>query len=350
MSTFEVLARRITVSPHENADALEVAHVDGYRSVVRLGEFADGDMAIYIPEQALLPEGIVAALGLTGRLAGPEANRVKAVRLRGVLSQGLLYRPAGVELREGEDYAERFGITKWVPPVPTNMAGEAEPCTQLEPYTEIENIKRYPDVFASGEIVVATEKAHGTCTICTYDAERDRVYVTSKGMAKKGLGLIDTRDEHGRPTNAYWRVVHDNGLPAKLGAFAAAANATTVTVYGETLGVQDLMYGLARGDLALRVFDVRVDGRFLDPDRVAAATAEMDLERVPELYRGPFSDEAIWKAATGKEAITGRATHIREGVVVRPVVERDHPALGRVIVKAVSDAYLTRKGDATEYE
>lgn len=350
MSTFEVLARRVTVSPHENADALEIAHVDGYRSVVRLGAFTDGDMALYIPEQALLPLNIVDTLGLTGRLAGPDANRVKAVKLRGVLSQGLLYRPEGMELREGEDYAEQLGIAKWVPPVPVNMAGEAEPCVHVERYTEIENIKRYPGIFAPGEIVVATEKAHGTCTICTYDAQSGKVFVTSKGMAKKGLGLLDTRDGQGSPTNAYWRVVHDNDLPAKLAAFAEAAGVSTVTLYGETLGVQDLMYGLSKGQLALRVFDIRVDGRFLDPDRVADAAVSMKLEMVPELYRGTFSDDAIWAAATGKETITGSGSHVREGVVVRPLIERVDSVLGRVILKAVSDAYLTRKGNATEYE
>ncbi|MYG14266.1 MAG: RNA ligase (ATP), partial [Gammaproteobacteria bacterium] len=40
--------------------------------------------------------------------------------------------------------------------------------------------------------------------------------------------------------------------------------------------------------------------------------------------------------------------HMREGVVVRPVAERESPGLGRVILKSVSGDYLTRKG-GTEY-
>ncbi|MGQ5640103.1 MULTISPECIES: hypothetical protein [unclassified Streptomyces] len=55
---------------------------------------------VHIPEQSVLPPGLIEELGLTGRLAGGgrraaggEANRVKSVRLRGELSQGIVCRP-----------------------------------------------------------------------------------------------------------------------------------------------------------------------------------------------------------------------------------------------------------------
>ena len=50
----------------------------------------------------------------------------------------------------------------------------------------------------------------------------------------------------------------------------------------------------------------------------------------------------------GRETISGRGLHIREGVVVRPCAERRHEALGRVQLKSVSERYLLRKG-GTEY-
>ena len=34
------------------------------------------------------------------------------------------------------------------------------------------------------------------------------------------------------------------------------------------------------------------------------------------------------------------SNHIREGVVVKPLVERNDPKLGRVILKYVGDTYL----------
>ncbi|MQY38851.1 hypothetical protein SRB17_68650 [Streptomyces sp. RB17] len=50
------------------------------------------------------------------------------------------------------------------------------------------------------------------------------------------------------------------------------------------------------------------------------------------------------------ETVSGRGPHLREGVVIRTAVERYSTVTGgRAIAKAVSPAYLTRKG-GTEYE
>lgn len=349
MSTFAVQARRITIRPHDNADALELAQVDDYLSVVPKGRYATGDLAVYVPEQSIVPEPIIEALGLTGRLAGPKANRVKAIRLRGVLSQGLLYQPEDVDLAEGQDYAEALGIVKWEPPVPTQLAGAAFSCPEIEPYTEIENLKRFPGAFAEGEPVVATEKLHGTCSIFTWDVARGELLVSSKGLAKKRLCLEDLRDERGRSVNAYWRMAHEFGIADTLSALAERLGASKVTLYGETLGIQDLSYGLQAGHLSLRVFDLRVDGAFLDADDLASQITETGLPAAPLIYSGPFSDSAIWAAASGMESVTGEAAHIREGIVIRPVRERRDERFGRLLVKAVSEEYLTRK-DATEFE
>ena len=70
MSSFECLVYRITVEPHPDADRLEVARVMGYACVVGLGEFETGDLAAYIPEQAIVPDDVLEELGLVGTLAG----------------------------------------------------------------------------------------------------------------------------------------------------------------------------------------------------------------------------------------------------------------------------------------
>jgi len=51
----------------------------------------------------------------------------------------------------------------------------------------------------------------------------------------------------------------------------------------------------------------------------------------------------------GKETVTGRQTHLREGIVIKPVTERRHEEIGRVVLKSVSGKHLTRKG-GTEFE
>lgn len=365
MSSFPVQARRVTISEHPNADAIELAHVDAFVSIVRKGDFQTGDLAVYLPEQALLPESLILELGLyerdedgqplydekglRGKLAGPERNRIKPMRLRGIFSQGILYRP-DFDLEEGQDYAQVLGVTKWVPPVPIHMAGELKPFPGLSSYTDIENIKRYPDFLQAGEEVVAVEKCHGTATVHVF-VKGQGFAVSSKGFAGQGLGLVDAKNERGQSTNVYWRAAHAHDVAAKLERFCIERGAGKVTLYGETFGVQDLKYGLQNGAIGFAAFDLKVDDQYLDYDEFVAVAEALDLPLLPLLYRGPFSDEAVWAAASGREQVTGQEAHIREGVVVRPVKERYDLELGRVILKAVSEDYLLRRNkDATEFE
>ncbi|MEU8842466.1 RNA ligase (ATP) [Streptomyces roseus] len=358
MSTLRVTAEELTVHEHPNADALELAQVGLYRAVVAKGAYRSGEFALYIPEQAVLPADLIAELGLTGRLAGGSADRVKAVRLRGELSQGLVCRPralADVDLAraaaEGVDFAELLGITKWVPPVPTTMNGEVEAAPELLPWVDIENLQRYPHLFEPGEPVVLTEKLHGTACLATYVVDGRRVLVSSKGFGSKGLALRE--DER----NLYWRAVRGHGVPEVAAKLAERLGATRIGVFGEVYGtgVQDLAYGTDARTAATgpgyAVFDVsaEIDGqvRWLDPRELLH---EGELPLVPRLFEGPYDLAAVLELASGRETVSGRSVHLREGVVIRPATERYSPVVGgRAIAKAVSPAYLTRKG-GTEYE
>ncbi|MGW6710132.1 RNA ligase (ATP) [Streptomyces sp. NPDC054956] len=358
MSTLRVTVEELAVHPHPNADALELAQVGLYRAVVAKGAYRTGEFALYIPEQAVLPAGLIEELGLTGRLAGGEANRVKAVRLRGELSQGLVCRPralADVDLvlaaKEGTDFAERLGITKWAPPIPTTMSGDVEAAAELLPWVDIENLQRYPGIFEPGEPVVLTEKLHGTACLLTYIAEDERVLVSSKGFGSKGLALRE--DER----NLYWRAVRGHDVPGAAAGLAERLGATRVGIFAEVYGkgVQDLAYGTdvrtAEAPPGYAVFDVsaEIDGqvRWLDPEQIFSAG---ELPLVPRLFEGPYELDTVLEWASGRETVSGRGLHLREGVVIRPAAERYSPVVGgRAIAKAVSPAYLTRKG-GTEYE
>lgn len=355
MSTLRVTAERLTIVEHPNADALELAQVGLYRAVVAKGAYRTGEFAVYIPEQAVLPDPLIAELGLTGRLAGSAANRVKAARLRGELSQGIVCRPAaldGTDLERasagGEDFAERLGITKWVPPVPVSMSGEVESVPGLLPWIDIENLKRHPDIFAPGDLVTVTEKLHGTACCLTYHAGSGAIHVTSKGLGSQRLALVET------PGNLYWRAVRGYGLPTLAADLAAGLGATRVGVYGEVYGggVQDLGYGVdaRRGLPGYAAFDVcaEIDGQlsWLDPAELPVG----ELPLVPRLHHGLFDLDLVLGLAHGPETVSGRSAHIREGVVVRTADGTYSPVIGgRAIAKVVGDAYLTRKG-GTEYE
>jgi RNA ligase (TIGR02306 family) len=358
MSTLRVTAERLTIHPHGNADALELAQVGLYRAVVGKGQFQTGDWALYIPEGSLLPDELIEELGLVGKLAGSKKNRVKAVRLRGELSQGIVCLPRavdGVDLAEahakGHDFAGELGVTKWVPPVPVHMDGEVVPAPDLIPWVEIEDIKRYPGIFESGEPVVATEKIHGSA--CLLSLVGDETFVSSKGFGAKRLALVHN------PGNLYWRAIESHGVADAARRIGELLGAARVGVFGEVYGrgVQDLAYGIDAKDqrVGYAVFDVAVATgddvvRWLDSAELAELLEKVGLPAVPRLYEGPYSERVLIELAGGTETVSGTSAHLREGLVVRPAVERYSPITGgRAIAKFVSPAYLTRKG-GTEYE
>jgi len=350
MSTFAAPVVRIrAIESIPNADAIELAVIGDYRSVIRKGAFKPGDRAIYLPEAAVLPDGLIEALGLTGKLAGSARNRVKAVKLRGCLSQGILHADVPAAASEGDDMAAALGVVRYEPPIPAHMDGEVAALFGLPIRYDIENFKAFPDVLRDGEMVEMVEKAHGTfCGIAVVPGlDNPEMFggdglIYSKGLGAKGLVFKDS------PANASNLYVQAS---ARLDMHSCIRNAfpgQVVHVLGEVYGagVQDLAYG--RKDKRFAAFDMHEDGVWLDADALTEAVAQLRVDRLPVLYRGPFSRAVMIEHTDGK-TVVGGGVHIREGIVVRPVQERRDDTIGRVILKSVSGDYLTRKGDATEF-
>jgi RNA ligase (TIGR02306 family) len=178
-------------------------------------------------------------------------------------------------------------------------------------------------------------------------------------------------------SNLYVKMFNDVGQ-ALVDELTHLLDTDSIFVLGEIFGkgVQDLHYGST--EPVFRVFDIYVGnpngngetGRYLNSDEVLDALEwfenrlhESDdgigdeikyggyaVEYMPVLYSGPFSVEVMQEYTDGKETLSGKEAHIREGIVIRTAIERRDNEIGRVILKSVSAAYLTRKGDATEYQ
>ena len=386
MATFAATVERLIITEHHNADALELAEVGAYQAIVRKGDFQTGDLGVYIPEQSIVPDWLIKRLGLEGRLAGKEKNRVKAVKLRGVLSQGLIVPcPRVIELdwatmdadegkgfltldntlEEGvpvgeykevsldDDVTELLGITKWEPVIPASMSGEVyNPHFQFK--YDIENFKRHPDVLNDAEEVVMTEKIHGTFCMVAHlplgewseDHLDRRWVVASKGLAAQGIALKPTEENMAK--NTYFRALIAHDVFRKLRGIINVRDKVVVLgeVYGR--GVQDLKYGNESNDYGFRVFDIYVEGLPVPHYILEVMCHEAELEMVPVLYKGPFGEDVMEEVTNGKETISGTEAHMREGVVIKPAGERTSPEIGRVILKSVSEDYLLRR-DATEY-
>ena len=381
MSNFECPVVRIVIEAHPNADAIEIARVGDYQSIVKKGQFQDGDLAVYIPEQAVVPDRMLRQMGMydevrgKGGLAGSLGNRVKAIKLRGVVSQGLIYSlDAGGfgwinedstprVFIEGEDVAEMLGITKYEPKIPSNMMGRVIGADfNATAKYDFENIKKQPSLFEEGEPVIITEKIHGTLlqigvvpsNMANEKFYKGRVIISSKGMGAKGL-ILDHNDE----TNIYAQTAVKHGLLDIM--FDKFADGTDLferpvflfgEVYGVTksgAGVQDLKYDGT--EIGFRAFDLcngnRGKEEFAPHEGFVFFCDDSGVPRVPVLYEGEYSKDKLLELTDGLTTLGG--AHIREGVVVKSALETQHPKYGRKIAKSVSNAYLLRKGETSEF-
>ena len=329
MSTHRVEVVRLgSIEKHPNADTLGLVAIWGYTAMVRLGDFKEGDLAAYIEPDYVVPDTPQFAF-LAGHL------RIKAKRLRGIYSQGLLVKaPDGAE--EGDDVMECMGIVCYEPEVKAmRESGQAagadnenppESLAWLSKY-DLENWRRYNDLIVAGEPVSISEKLHGACGVFAW---RDgRIWCGSRNGWKK-------RDE----TNLWWKALAQS--PWIEDWCKARADAI---LFGEVFGqVQTLKYGAQLGQIMFRAFDVLLDEPGIDGRRGRWANVKefhdmvLEQDRVPVLYEGPFDCECVETLSIGNSVL---ADHLSEGVVIRPMVERV-AHIGRVVLKLVGNEYMLR--------
>ncbi len=330
------------IAPHPNADSLDVAMVLGWQVVVGRNQFADGDKVVLFPPDTVLPGELSDAWGVTQYL---DKGRIKATKLRGQPSFGLVM-PAHIpEWQVGDDVAADFpGVTKWEPPTrEAKQRGQGKFIpnpdhlprdSRFPEFTHVENLRNFPDLFDDDEIVIVTEKLHGT---------NSRVGIID-GQRMAGSHRI----RRGEGDALYWSPWSQPGVEEMLTALAK--HHKQVVLYGEILGtdVQSLDYGYT-GHEGYAAFDLIIDGRYTDYDAFFGICTEYSVPIVPLLHQGHFDLSKVRELAKGPTTLNLNASHIREGVVVRPLIERCDPRIGRVVAKYVSDDYLCmRKSDYAE--
>lgn len=333
--SWKVEVKRIeSIHPIEGADAIETAIIgNGWPVVVRKGQYKPQDRIIYYPKDSLMPPEILERIGLTGKLSGSNKNRVKAIKLRGQLSIGIV-EPAAADLPEDECLAERLGIKhyeaeiEWQREVGIQLRGRQRPKPPGFIKYDLENI-RSKDPFIEGEEVICEEKLDGShLSLCLIDGV---FYVNSRNLCIE-------RDEN----NSYWKAAIRHGIEEK----ARSLGINNFWMEGELLPITKLTYGLK--EIQARFYEVRVEDRFFDYDEARELFSKLELPVPPVLYRGPYNKELPNAHAIGKETVSGQSLHIREGCVIRPVKERFQHRLGRVIMKSVNPEYLLKHDDGVQ--
>lgn len=123
-----------SLTPIPGADAIECARILGWDVVVKKGDFQVGDPCVYVEIDSILPDKP------EFEFMKPRGMRVRTVRLRGQVSQGIAFPLTilgGATPETDADVTETVGIIKYEPVVPTYLSGEAKgPFPQFIPKTD----------------------------------------------------------------------------------------------------------------------------------------------------------------------------------------------------------------------
>ena len=317
-----------TILPIDGADAIECAVIGGWKVVVKKGEFSVGDLAVYCEIDSWIPTELAPFLskGKEPReFEGIKGERLRTVKLRGQLSQGLLLplTSAGeFALNEGDDVSESLNIIKWERPMNAQLAGMARGnFPSLIPKTDQERVQNLvKEIASAGDMdFEVTEKLEGSSMTCYLI---DGVF----GVCSRNLDLKETAD------NTFWQVARAEGIEEKMREQFGLAD---YAIQGELIGpgIQGNIYKLSKPEF--HVFDVYniQYGQYLKPALRRAVVKRMGLNHVPVIWSTWKLSEvdSILAQAEGRAWLNGDQE--REGIVFKQVD-------GGMSFKAISNKYL----------
>ena len=338
------------VEPIPGADAIEKIRVLGWWVVVKKGEHRPGDRLVYCEIDSLLPERPefeflrassfkCAQTDATGEELLPAGFRIKTIRLRGQVSQGICFPlsilPPGASTDEGIDVTEALGVAKWEPPLPVGMGGKVKgQFPGFLPKTDETRVQILEALLERnrGKTFYVTEKLDGTSF--TGFLREGRFGICSRNL------WMDEADE----SNVLARIAIGIRLEEKLRA-ARERLGFDLAIQAEVIGpgIQKNKYALSA--VTLRVFSVlNVDTfRLFDHAEMMALLAEMEIEPVPQLGTLEL-DHTVDDLVAYSEGFSVLNPKIqREGVVLRPLSEEyDADIGGRLSFKAINPKFLLK--------
>lgn len=348
------------IVPHKNADRLEVAIIGGWPAVVRKGEFSEGQTVLFCEVDSLLPACPTFDFlpdGTKHTEDGVEYYRLKTVRLRGQLSQGIVLpvkalldfapenpvpctaeggEPNWITLLDAFDdddlsdwigvcVDDFIGVRKYEKPLAPNLQGVAKgQFPHFIPKTDEERIQNLDTSEFAGLRFYRSEKLDGSsCTVYRNGAHF--------GVCSRNLELVQNFD------NAFWKAAKEGNVLRALDR-----HSQDYAIQGELCGpgIQGNRYELKAPEFfAFNVYNI-TEGRYLRKDEFEAFCAKHEVQTVPALgdLFCPESIETILADAEGPSRLNTNAE--REGVVW---VNDKHGV--RFSFKAISNKFLLGGGE-----
>lgn len=330
------------IEPIPGADAIECATILGWTVVVKKGEFKPGDKCVFFEIDSFLPlsDPRYAFLAKNAiKWKGLEGMRLKTIKLRGQLSQGLALPidqfPEVVELIQdiqainhfeackamvdgtaieilGFDVTEKLGIKKWEQPIPAQLGGKVKGnFPSFIPKTDEERIQNiFRKVRQRDDEYEVTIKLDGS-SMTAYMLEDNKLCVCSRNY-----DLAET------DVNSFWKCAKEIGLEEKLLEVKKILNLDKLAIQGELMGhgVQGNREGLEQLDFyVFNMYNIEQQ-LYLQPDNRQQLCYLVGLKHAPVLGFKHFEFDTIEEALQSAVGESLNPNVTREGVVYKSTV------------------------------
>lgn len=318
------------VRPIEGADSICAYRVGGWWVVDRINAYRVGDKAIYCEIDSFIPHEIAPFLTKQGQepkeYNGVKGERLRTVKLRGQVSQGLLL-PLSIL---GGRSTDELGIVKYEPPMPTQLQGEAIGLFPSEVRkTDQERVQNLASTYQllvdDSTLFEVTEKLDGTS--CTF-------YLDMEGKFHVCSRNLDLRESE---SNIYWKLARELGIEGKMVELGLVGDAIQGEIVGP--GIQGNRYKLTKPEFFL--FDVFDTGKqaYVPPHLRRRYADNLDVRHVPVYYeemRTPLRIESCLTHAEQKSILNPDTW--QEGFVYKAID-------GSISFKAISNKFLLKGGE-----
>jgi RNA ligase (TIGR02306 family) len=324
------------VEKHSNADTLDVCRIGGWTVVAKSGLHKTGDFVVYCEIDSWIPHSLAPFLTKEGKeprvYEDTPGQVLKTVKLRGVLSQGLIIPIKDTLLDctaifEGNDVTELLGILKYEPPVPATLGGKIR-CAfpGIVPKTDserIQNLSEELNVWVDNSVAFnVTEKLDGTSV--TFIKNDNDIHVCSRNWS-----LFES-------DNTYWQIFKKYNIEKVLNNIPF-----NCAIQGEIVGpgIQDNHYKLSTQRLfVFNIYNIDTKAYITYSDLVHICD-EQQLDTVPCVHSVSIlkskTIEDLLSHADGASLLN--MTVPREGLVFKGLDDT------RINFKTISNEWLLKK-------
>lgn len=330
------IQRVLALYPIENKDRIEIAKINGWQCIVKKGEFQVGDLGVFHEIDTIVDKDNPTYSFL-------KTPHIKTFKLTGIISQGLLLPLEALGLskdsvEEEQDVTELVKATKYEPELPVSMRGQMKGLFPTHLVSKTDSI-RFQSVRKSviddlktlktAECLIGTLKMDGTSF--TFGRSNGEFIVCSRNYQL----------ERSLPINVYWQIVDKY----KLDQLPIGDN---TFFQGEIVGPGVQKNPLKLSELKLYIFDVSVNGEYLDVKDMHDLCGAFKLEPVPIdiiLYYYDLEnieyDSFLSFLLEKSKGVYENTTNFREGLVFKVNPPKYSEVLqGRFQFKIINNDYL----------